>query len=102
MTERLKFEEVLNTFIDHLLNMFPADYLYIFDDMNDDRLQAVRCYENGKFITRKFSPIKKAWVSSDKYGRPDSSHFIGINNSGKTSIPREFPMRWRVCLLSQS
>lgn len=93
LTERLKFEEVLNTFIDHLLNMFPADYLYIFDDMNDDRLQVVRCYENGEFITRKFSSIKKGegiigqvWATGQFAFYRDKQQWKNINTEG---IPEE-------------
>lgn len=73
--------------------MFPADYLYIFDDMNDDRLQAVRCYENGKFITRKFSPIKKGvgiigqvWATGQFAFYRDKQQWKNINTEG---IPDE-------------
>lgn len=93
LTERLKSDEVLNTFIDHLLNMFPADYLYIFDHMNDDRLQVVRCYENGEFITRKFSSIKKGegiigqvWATGQFAFYRDKQQWKNINTEG---IPEE-------------
>lgn len=93
LTERLKSDEVLNTFIDHLLNMFPADYLYIFDHMNDDRLQLVRCYENGEFITRKFSSIKKGegiigqvWATGQFAFYRDKQQWKNINTEG---IPEE-------------
>lgn len=93
LTERLKSDEVLDTFIEHLLNMFPADYLYIFDHMNDDRLQVVRCYENGVFITRKFSSIKKGegfigqvWATGQFAFYRDKQQWKNINTEG---IPEE-------------
>lgn len=59
LTQRLKFEEVIEVFIENLLKMFPIDYLYILDVVDGDRLELIRSYEKGKFVDIESEPLRK-------------------------------------------
>lgn len=59
LTERLNAEEVIKIFCENLLKMFPADYIYIFDNINNERLEAIHCYEKGVYKEWDFQSIKK-------------------------------------------
>lgn len=59
LTEHLRAEEVLDVFVENLVAMFPVDYLFVFDNMNNERLEVIRSYEDGEYTNRKFSSLKK-------------------------------------------
>ncbi|WP_020153820.1 sensor domain-containing diguanylate cyclase [Caldibacillus debilis] len=59
LTEKLKFDEVLEIFVKNVLKMFPANYLYILEVVDDERLEYIRCYEKGEFAEVKPPPLKK-------------------------------------------
>ncbi len=59
MTERLNRNEVLDVFIDRLSKMLPVDYLYVLDAVNDDTLEVIKCYENGKQVDLQIEPMKR-------------------------------------------
>lgn len=47
LTERLQANEILNIFIEKLIDLFPIDYLYVFDNKNNEKLELIRSYEKG-------------------------------------------------------
>jgi len=59
MTKRLNHNEVIDVFIDRLSDMIPVDYLYVLDAINEENLELIRCYENGKQKDLELEPMKK-------------------------------------------
>ncbi len=64
LAERLHVEEVLDLFIQKLTEMFPVDYAYILDVVNDKELQLLRSVENNESNAIRFPPqLKEQGIS---------------------------------------
>jgi len=59
LTERLKADEVIEVFIQNLLELFPSDYLYVLDKTEEDWLELIRSYERGEYVKLDIPPMKK-------------------------------------------
>ena len=59
LTKSLKTDEVIEVFMNNVLKMFPADYFYILDNIDGERLEFLRGYEKGKMVTIQMEPIRK-------------------------------------------
>ncbi|KAB2334097.1 sensor domain-containing diguanylate cyclase [Bacillus mesophilum] len=59
LAERLKVGAVLDLFMEKLIQMLPADYVYLMDIVDGKELQIIRSYENGQINEAVMKPLKK-------------------------------------------
>lgn len=59
LAERLNVNEVLDLFMEKLINMLPAEYVYLMDIVDGKELQLIRSYENGKINEARMEPLIK-------------------------------------------
>ncbi|MGA9225671.1 MAG: GAF domain-containing protein, partial [Mesobacillus sp.] len=59
LAERLKANEVIDLFVQKLIEMLPVDYAYILDVVDNKELKLIYKVEHGEFLEPAAAPLKK-------------------------------------------
>jgi diguanylate cyclase (GGDEF)-like protein len=100
MAERLQVDGVIDLFIQKLSEMLPVDYAYIFDVVNDEKLQLIRQIEGGKVsdpiptIKRNQGICGQVWATGEaviytsrKQWRMTTQGYIPVESESILAVP---------------
>lgn len=101
LAERLKAHEVINLFIQKLIEMLPVDYAYILDVVDKEELKLIYKVEHGEFLEPVADPLKRGegisglvWADkkpvlfdSKKEWKHINSGYIPPNTESILSVP---------------